>query len=551
MTERQARRTAILGIGIWLGLHVFWIFRSEINWDEYALLARAHDSLLQGRLIGGGRPGLSTLLLMPVVRGCANTVTAALQARLLWTPFIAAIPMGLWLLLAELFQDRDTRWRDGLWGMALIALTPAFMHYSLQVRTDQPAIALGLLGGLALLGSRRRPILAGLAGLLFALGFSSSQKLAYVAALVGMLAVAESLVADRFRPRRDLGRIALVIATGLLTLVAYRYVVSLFIRPAPPMDVGGQMSWFAWYREHVGFGYYLLMLPGLLVPLGLTLLVTLRAPVELLRRGAAAGAAATALAVVGVGLLVAGFHAGALPYFWMTLGLFPAVAVAVGMPFVRQWMDARARRLVFLVSVGVLLGTAVNAGIEESAPGLVVQRHAMALVDANFPAFREGFSTKRALFCRDGEEPFPAYFGPILHDWDQTRIDAFIDEFRERPITFMIKSRDMEVFPDAIQTFWAGHYVDYSGSVMVPGMNVGGVAGDTLALDVIVPGVYTLHGADFDTAITIDGELMRARGTRTLAKGTHEITGVRGDALLALDLATPPGSIADRFWVGH
>ncbi|MGD8495478.1 MAG: hypothetical protein PVF05_04755 [Gemmatimonadales bacterium] len=552
MNERQARRAALLGVGLWLLLHLVWIFRTEVNWDEFALLARAHDSLVEGRLIAGGRPGLATLLLLPIVDGCRDAVSAALTARLVWTAFVAAILLGLWGFLGGLFRSRSTRWRDSLWGVSLIALTPAFLHYSLQVRSDQPAIAFGLLGGMALLASRERIPLAALAGVLFGLGFASSQKLVYVAGLVGVLAIAESLVADRFRWRRDVGRVVLVIAGGIATLLAFRAGVSLFMQPAPPTNVGGQLDWFAFYREHVGYGYYLLMLPGLIVPVGLAALVLWLSPIMLWRRRTHRADAGMVLAVLGAGLVVAAFHAGALPYFWMTLGLFPAVAAAIGMPLLRASLG-RTKRVVVLVAAGILLGTAVNAGLQEARRTNDVQKQTMALVRDNFPASATGFSTKQALFCQDGPTPFPAYFGPTLHDWTPERIDDFMAEFRERKVAFMVASRDMEVFPERIQDFWAEHYVPYAGALMVAGIEVAAGSAPSISFDVVVPGDYRLHADDTSAAVLLDGAPFAAGDVRRLGAGEHAIVpgAVRGSVLLTLDLPAPPGPTTDRFWSGH
>lgn len=552
MNERQARRAALLGGGLWLLLHLVWVFRTEVNWDEFALLARAHDSLVEGRLIAGGRPGLATLLLLPVVDGCRDAVSAALTARLLWTPFVAVILLGLWGFLGGLFRSRSTRWRDSLWGVSLIALTPAFLHYSLQVRSDQPAIAFGLLGGMALLASRRRAPLALLAGLLFGLGFTSSQKLVYVAGLVGVLAIADSLVEDRFRWRRDLGRVFLVLAGGIVTLLAFRAGVSLFMQPALPTDVGGQLDWFAFYREHVGYGYYLLMLPGLLAPVGLAALVLGLSSLALWRRRGHAADAGMVLAVLGVGTVVAAFHAGALPYFWMTLGLFPAVAAAVGMPLLRA-SPGKTKRIVVLAAAGILVGTAVNAGFQETRRNNGVQRETMALVSANFPMSAAGFSTKKALFCREGATSFPAYFGPTLHEWTPERIDHFMAEFRERQVAFMVASRDMEAFPERIQDFWAEHYAPYAGALMVAGTEVAVDSVSSIEFDVIAPGGYRLQADDADTAVLLDGIPLAAGEVRRLDVGRHEITsdGLQGPVRLTLDLPTPPGRTTDLFWSGH
>lgn len=553
MTEKQARRLAIAGFGLWLAAHVFWVFRTEINWDEFALLARAHDSLMQGRLLGGGRPGLSTLLLIQIVEGCTNAVTTVVRARLAWTLFVAGILSGLWFTLVRLFHRRQTRMRDALWGVALLTLTPAFIHYSLQVRTDQPAIAFGLLGGVALLASRRHPLLAALAGLSFALGYASSQKLLYVVALVGVLAAAETFTIDRFRWRRDLLRTVFVVVAGALTVVVYRTLVSLFIAPAAQLDIGNQMSWFAFYREQIGYLYYVVMLPGLVVPVGLAMLVLVRVPIAAAKSGPLRSVALLVATIAALGLLVAGFHAGALPYFWMTLGLFPAVAVATGMPLLREWLSPSGLKVLSVLAIALLLATAAHTALEHSTDGLAVQRETMTLVDANFTPEREGFSTKRALFCRDGGEPFPTYFGPTLHEWTDVRVDEFIAEFRRRPVVFMIGSRDMEAFPPSVRQFWAEHYVPYAGSLLVPGVRRSTNADGGSEFDVIVPGEYTVHSNAPDAGMKIDGRLVRTADLVRLEVGSYRVELAQGtnSAMLALALPSPPGPTTDRFFTSH
>ena len=54
-------------------------------------------------------------------------------------------------------------------------LLPAFLEWSLQVRSDHIALVGATWGGVALLASRRRPALAVCAGLCFGIGWLSSQ----------------------------------------------------------------------------------------------------------------------------------------------------------------------------------------------------------------------------------------------------------------------------------------------------------------------------------------------------------------------------------------
>lgn len=553
MTERQARWLAITGFLIWMAAHVFWIFRLEINWDEFALLARASDSLVQGQLIGSGRPGFSTLLLMPIVAECREALSTALAARVLWTFFVGGILIGFWLTLRTLFDQREHADRDALIGVAMLALTPAFLRYSIQVRTDQPAIALGLFAVVFLLKSRRRVWLAGLGGVLFGLGFVSSQKLVYVAALGACLATIDTLARDALRWRRDLLRAGLVALSGLLTIGAFRALVGLFIEPSGTLDLGSQMSTFSIYRSKFGYGYYMSMLPGLLVPLTLLALIVLRLPFVLVSRPAERRDALLVLSIVLLGLVVGGFHAGAFPYFWMTLGLFPAAAIAAGVPLLRGWFKERYRRRAGVFMAAMFFATAGVVSVHLSRDGQTVQRESLTFVESNFPPSVEGFHDTRALFCRDGANPFPTYFSFLIPSrFDESdgrpRAQEFIDEFRRRPVAFIVQTFRIEDFPPKVRRFWAEHYVPYRAAVLVPGVDLTKEA--VVEFEVIVPGEYTLHADDSDTLLEVDGEPLKPGNRLYLDEGRYTVRQIRGKGriLFTLALPSPPGPTTHLFY---
>ncbi len=50
------------------------VFTESINWDEFVMLARAERTLQLGEVVGGGRPGLVTIVLTPFLRGCVDTI---------------------------------------------------------------------------------------------------------------------------------------------------------------------------------------------------------------------------------------------------------------------------------------------------------------------------------------------------------------------------------------------------------------------------------------------------------------------------------------------
>ena len=89
------------------------------------------------------------------------------------------------------------------------------------------------------------------------------------------------------------------------------------------------LSSFDFYRKTIGWSQYRAMLPTLVphfVLLGALAAATL---VAWRRRGPLRPALTLAWLILILGVAVGSFHAAAFSYFWMTLGLFPALAFAV------------------------------------------------------------------------------------------------------------------------------------------------------------------------------------------------------------------------------
>jgi len=49
----------VVGLVVWVAFHVLWVRTENVNWDEFALLARARESFVSGRLLAGGGKGAS------------------------------------------------------------------------------------------------------------------------------------------------------------------------------------------------------------------------------------------------------------------------------------------------------------------------------------------------------------------------------------------------------------------------------------------------------------------------------------------------------------
>jgi len=234
-----------------LAMRIRAIFSLNVNWDEFALLQRAILTEESGRIVGGGRPGLATLVLLPFAAECANAVDAIVRARMLWTVMVLASVGAFWLILREIVPESKYRGLAIGLGLSVWAIAPVFLRTSTQVRTDQPAVLFGLLGGLALLASRRHPAWALAAGGLLGIGFLFSQKLVYVAALVGLLAAGQLLLRGDWSARREAARALLAGGAFFLVVLGYRELTMRLAGGAPILPLEGQLRSFEFYREFI------------------------------------------------------------------------------------------------------------------------------------------------------------------------------------------------------------------------------------------------------------------------------------------------------------
>jgi uncharacterized membrane protein (UPF0136 family) len=533
------------------------IFTESVNWDEFALLHRAYLTGDTGELVGGGRPGLGTLLLVPFAAGCRNAIEAIVHARVLWTGIVVASTVAFWFLLRSMLPPSRHRWLALTTGVALWTLAPAFLRYSIQVRTDQPAILLGLLGGLALLASRRRPAWAAAAGFLLGVGFLFSQKLLYVAGLVGAMALGQLLIRAEWNMKREGVRAALTAAAFLLVIVAYRELM-LRVASAPAMlPVSGAMNAFDYYRQQWGWSLYRAMLPTLFPQiLGMACAVAATAG-WLHQRGQGGRQLLTAWTIAFIGLVVLAFHAARFPYFYMVFGLFPAVIAALSVgPVMDRIENARFRALLMtaiwvpLVTFALLQSWILTRNTQS------IQNESLAFVARNFPPDARGFQAQGVFICRADPDPFPVRFrqhalaefgGP-----DGTaRAHALIDEFRRRPVSFLIPPTDN--YTDGFSNFLATRYVHYSGSVHVAGRTVRGEPGTAAAIEVVVPGTYVWRPSGLRApAIEIDGSLLEPGDTVVLPdRRTYSISLTQGgEGMLVLSLPEPPEPDARPFYTG-
>ena len=584
-TRRATGFAVAAGLGLFVASRAASIASTAVNWDEFALLDRVARTARTGVPDTGGRPGLAEWLLLPLVSACSDEIATVQHARWLWLGLTLCFLGGLYALLLELLRGRPQRHHDAAFGVALLALVPAFLEWSLQVRTDQLALAGGVWGGMLLLVSQRRAPLALAAGILFGVGYLGSQKLLYAAALAGLLAAGRPWLERDVRPAREALRATLCLAGFGLVFATFRAALGAAFDVPPshpsqhvmtPYQVGRALDLFDFYRNSLGFSQYRAMLPTL-VPHALLLIACATAGLLVWHRSAAAsgrkparseaqpsGAPANGptllltLAVLALGAGVAAFHAGAFFYFWMTLGLFPAVAFALALAPLRDTLlpaAARPRALAAALLWVALAIPAAMTAVQLLADTQGVQRDSLAFIRRNFEPGDAGFHPERALFCGFSASPLPLYFSQTIYrDFVGPQAEANLahmeQRFRLEPIKFLVQSFRLNQFPLELRRFWADNYQPYRASVFVAGRRLEGARGATSGFELIVPGRYRWLPMNAPQPVRIDETLVAAGQVVALAPGPHT-AGFVEDAtggMLVLALEDPPGRAPLAFY---
>lgn len=546
----------------WVAAQALAAFTESVNWDEFALLHRVEAFVRTGQLQGGGRPGLVELVLAPFVEGCRDAVSALRQARLLWLGITAAYLAAAFVLVRRLLRSLASPTHAAWLGVALLALVPVFQRWSLQVRTDQPAQMLALWGAVALLFSRTRLPLAFAGGLLVGLGALFSQKAVYLGALGGLLTLADLWINRPADVRGELRRLAgRVMAAGLgaaLAWVSYRAVLPLFVElPRYQMTVGGGLDVFAHYRRMFGYRAYQAMLPTLLPHLVLGVLLVV-ATVRRAGSDTARRALHAAWAVLALGLAVGLFHAGAFPYFWITLGLFPALAAGLASEAIAASLPrADLRRAVFAGCAGLLALQASVTVVQMLGDTQAVQRASLGFIERGFSPTARGFHAEGALACRQDPQPFPIYFTEnIIRAFGgenaQQNIEKLKQEFRSRPVEFLVGTHVFHQFPLELRQFWFDRYVLYEAQVYVPGRFVDVPPGGRATFDVLVPGRYRWELIDggASTRLHVGDRTLAPGEVVELDAGEHALirTGAPGAGLLVRAIDEPPQPAGEGFY---
>jgi hypothetical protein len=565
---RGPRALALACILAALAAHLGAVFHANVSWDEFALLHLADATATSGELHSGGRPGLAVALLAPLARGCEDEIAVVRTARLLWTGFTLLFLAGLGLWIAALEPVRDQRFGTALLGAALLGLVPAFLATSLQVRTDQIALAGGAWGGFLLLASRRRAGVALAAGFCFGVGFLGSQKLLYLLALAALLAAGQLRLERELRPRREATRALLAAAGFAAALLGFEAAVSaLFEVPAEHAARRGLsaayvergLSLFDFYRQTIGWLEYRQILPTLGPHLAALAALAAATPAALRRGGRSADLVLLAWAATALGLAVGLFHAAAFRYFWMTLGVFPAVAICLGRGAIRSWLAERTGRLapvlpaVFaaLLAIPALLESALLLRDTQS-----VQRESLAFVHRHFAREDAGFHPESALFCQAGTQPIGTLlsqkiYGRFAGPGREANAARLERSFREIPIKFLVQSFRLNQFPVELRRFWAENYQPYRASIFVAGRRLAGARDAESAFELLVPGRYRWIPRGGPHPLGLGPRTLRPGEVVELAAGTHVARFLAdADGILVLALDEPPGEAPLPFYAG-
>ncbi len=541
------------------------IYTESANWDEFNLLHNGAWTFQSGELHAGGRPGLAIVAVLPFVADCSSEIDVVRRVRVLWMFFTLAGLVGFALLLRQLDPTSPQRNVDALLGVALLALVPDFLVWSIQVRADQPAIAAAMWGGVALLASRTRPgwttVMAGLA---FGLGTLSSQKAVYLVALFGLLAAADVWRRHERQFTRDALRVVVCLsAMGLVVVGFYALAPQVFDGgPAAPSiaepvrtfgaeaagrQIRFQMSVFDYYRATIGYSQYVEMLPTLVPHMFFLALMVIASVASVARRQVLPHSLMVAWAVCGLGLTVGLFHAGAFRYFWMTLGVFPAVAFVLAREPVEALLESWGRP-VRRGAVALFWCLLVGQAFVQSATLLrdtqAVQRETFDFARRNFERDEAGFHAEAGFFCSDDADRFPPYFSQLIER--QFAADSgcaqcaprLIHKFEHEQVKYVVASFRLTQFPPLVQTFWQENYLPYSGALLVAGKFLRAER-DEGRVDLVVDGDYLWLPNEPPADVSIDGRLIRTGERVQLERGGHEVrfpkSTTRGMLVLAMD----------------
>ena len=543
---------ALLAIG--LTARFATVFTESINWDEFAVMARADRAARLGDLAVGGRPGLMTLALVPFVRDCVNSVTTVVHARIAWQLINLLYLTGLFALVVRWHRragERGSGVPEGLFAVLLVAFLPVFVTWSVQVRADQAALAAAIWGGFMLLSRSNWSTLA--SGGLFGVAILFSQKGVYTAAAAVTLLFTAAMgrvmaqQADwKAELRASVKACALAAITCTATLALYFLLVPEASHVATPGAVTSSWDQMAWVREKLGFRAYRAQAPGM--PVHWLLFATL---IIATARAAGSGCReavpvlATSWLMLLLGSLVAFVHGAGFAYFLMTVALFAGLALAPMATRLAAAVPSMPGAVLAMLAVVLFIGAA-PATLQMLHGSQVHQRRTMDFINTTSLSGRRGFQTEGALFCTGDPDPLPVIFSHQIArrlQGNPQAIESFLAEFRSRPIAYIVESYRMNEFPPEVRQFWSAHYLRHSGPLLVLGSSVGGQDA-AAAIEILAAGQYrwTPGTRDSRAALRIGATTIEPGGSAALTPGLHRVetdpTGMAGT--LSLDLPAWP-----------
>lgn len=553
----------ILALCIFLAVHhVAVLFSESITWDEFGLYRRVQDVITTGIFRTGGRPGLAMLWLLPLVEGCTDPMEVAIHARMLWLVFTLGYPVTLFLLLREFLSARGTtvgtnpsRNADPLLGIAGLVLIPLWLRWSVQVRTDQPALFFVFLSGVVMMRSSKTAELGVVSGVLACSGFLFSQKAVYGGGIVAILAVTHAWIRGELFRKSALLRLAYFALGGAAVYGLFHNLIAWTFVPAPTFSIEGGMRQLETagssleYRLYPYVSHY--FLPQALMLLGLCACTVQARRGQIVRYQELI--AAWLILLVGAG--VARFHTNGFAYFWLTIGCFPAAAVAISLGPIREIAQTKrwGQRLLQTTCVAlplILIGQNVAEGRFVLEDTQRAQRDAFSFIDRNFLRSAPGFHADGGLFCREAKGHFPVVFGIHLQEQfygekNSTNVTAFIETFRTLPVEFLIRTPRLEGFPRPIIEFWEANYVPYSSNILVPGFHL---EPDQNEINVLVPGKYRWFTSEKNASPPhVNSQPLLEEGDIELHRGVNSIQASSRGSLVR-SLLDRPRLTLDRFY---
>jgi hypothetical protein len=359
------------------------------------------------------------------------------------------------------------------------------------------------------------------------MGLLCTLKGVYVGALVGVLVVFHRLMGDRGSLTKDGLRASTFLLSAAMIWLAYKGLVTFGFDKAQLQSVETQFESLKMYGSQLNYRLYPYVAHDM-IPHGVVGLGLLGATAPALRaRLAGSHEILAAWIILAVGVGVAWFHETCFAYFWMTIGLFPAAGAAVALGPIREAIakDGTKLPLIALIHLSswlLLSAQSVPTGLDVLKNTLRRQRDSMDFVERNFRRDSLGFHVEGALTCREPKNHFQVYFSPhIFHAFyganAERNIIDFLDEFRDRPVEFIVRSPREIQFPTVIQDFWSDHYVHYKAGVLVPGFSL---EPGSKEVEVLVAGEYRWRPAKEGSAsLVLQNQEVAADGTVRLDQG--------------------------------